>query len=220
MKIYILEDDIVLCTELSKFLSSYNYTCEFSTDFENSINLALDSNADLILLDINLPYVDGYHICREIRKASSVAIIVMTSRQTDMDELMSLNLGADDFVTKPYNMHILLARISALLKRSKTSNYSEKIGYKGVNVIPTKSTVSHGANETELTKNELQILTVLIQNAGKIVSRNKLMNELWQSDEFINDNTLTVNVNRLRHKLDEIGAHNYIKTRRKQGYIV
>lgn len=220
MKIFIIEDDETLRLELVKFLSSYGYTCTFSDDFENIITHTLNDNADLILLDINLPYQDGYHICREIRKVSTVPIIVVTSRQTDMDEIMSMNLGADDFVTKPYNTQILLARISALLNRSQMNNVGEKIQKNGLCVLPTRSTILFDNKETDLTKNELRILTLLIRNAGRIVSRGELMDELWQSDVFIDDNTLTVNVNRLRSKLDEIGAHDYITTKRGQGYIV
>ncbi len=218
MKIFIIEDDVVLRKELIQFLNIYGYECEYSDDYPNMIASALSSQADLILLDINLPYVDGYHICREIRKISDVPIIVVTSRQTDMDELMSMNLGADDFVTKPYNTQILLARISALLKRSKKSG--TKTEYKGITIISEKSMISFNGTETELTKNELKILSYLVHNSGRIVSRDELMNELWQSDEFVDDNTLTVNVNRLRRKLEEIRASGFITTKRGQGYIL
>lgn len=174
----------------------------------------------MILLDVNLPVFDGYYICREIRKRTDVPIIIVTSRSTDMDELMSMNLGADDFISKPYNPQILLARISAVLKRCSNQNVMEKIDYKGITLCTAQSKISCGGKEIELTKNEMKILTVLINNAGKIVSRNDLMNELWQSDEFVDDNTLTVNVNRLRKKMDEIGAPNLISTKRGQGYLI
>ena len=201
MKIYIVEDDRVLRTELMKLLNSYGYECAYSDDWQNIIQLALQESPDLILLDINLPLFDGFHICREIRKQSDVPIIVVTSRSTDMDELMSMNLGADDFITKPYNTQILVARIAALLKRSTHVPVSEEIEYKGVIFRPSKGLISYGADSAELTKNEMKILSVLLKNAGKIVSRDELMDELWQSDEFVDDNTLTVNVNRLRKKL-------------------
>lgn len=220
MKLFIIEDDIVLRTELISLLESYNYSCETSDNFKNIISEAVDSNADLILLDINLPYYDGYHVCREIRKISDVPIMVVTSRNNDMDELMSMNLGADDFITKPYNIQILLARIAAILKRSNQKNYSSEVEYKGLTLSMAKSTVYYESKEAELTKNELRILSVLMQNANSIISRDDLMDELWQSDEFVDDNTLTVNVNRLRKKLEEIGAADFIKTKRGQGYMI
>ncbi len=220
MKLFIIEDDIVLRTELISLLESYNYSCETSDNFKNIISEAMDSDADLILLDINLPYYDGYHVCREIRKLSDVPIMVVTSRNNDMDELMSMNLGADDFITKPYNIQILLARIGAILKRTNQKNHSSEIEYKGLTLSVAKSTVYYESKEAELTKNELRILSVLMQNANSIISRDDLMDELWQSDEFVDDNTLTVNVNRLRKKLEEIGAADFIKTKRGQGYMI
>jgi DNA-binding response OmpR family regulator len=220
LKLFIIEDDIVLRTELISLLESYNYSCETSDNFKNIISEATDSDADLILLDINLPYYDGYHVCREIRKRSDVPIMVVTSRNNDMDELMSMNLGADDFITKPYNIQILLARIGAILKRTNQKNYSSEVEYKGLTLSMAKSTVYYENKEVELTKNELRILSVLMQNANSIISRDDLMDELWQSDEFVDDNTLTVNVNRLRKKLEEIGAADFIKTKRGQGYMI
>ena len=217
MKIYIIEDDKVLRTELMKLLNSYGYECAYSDDWQNIIQLALQESPDFILMDINLQLFDGFHICREIRKQSEVPIMVVTSRSTDMDELMSMNLGADDFITKPYNTQILVARIAALLKRSAHVPVSEEIEYKGVIFRPSKGLISYGADSTELTKNEMKILSVLLKNAGKIVSRDELMDELWQSDEFVDDNTLTVNVNRLRKKLENIGAKEFIATKRGIG---
>ena len=220
MKIYIVEDDRVLRTELMKLLNSYGYECAYSDDWQNIIQLALQESPDLILLDINLPIFDGFHICREIRKQSEVPIIVVTSRSTDMDELMSMNLGADDFVTKPYNTQILIARIAALLKRSVAATALQSTEYKGVTFQQAKGIITFEGNSAELTKNEMKILSVLLKNTGKIVSRDELMNELWQSDEFVDDNTLTVNVNRLRKKLEDIGAKNFITTKRGMGYLI
>lgn len=220
MNIFIIEDDRVLRTELMKLLCSYGYQCDYSEDWQSIVQIALQASPDLILLDINLPLFDGFHICREIRKQSEVPIIVVTSRSTDMDELMSMNLGADDFVTKPYNTQILVARIAALLKRSTHVSVSEEIEYKGVSFQPSKGVISYGVRSAELTKNEMKIMTVLLKNAGKIVSRDELMDELWQSDEFVDDNTLTVNVNRLRKKLENIGAADFIATKRGMGYLV
>ena len=220
MKIYIIEDDKVLRTELMKLLNSYGYECAYSDDWQNIIQLALQESPDLILLDINLPIFDGFHICREIRKQSEVPIIVVTSRSTDMDELMSMNLGADDFVTKPYNTQILIARIAALLKRSVAATALQSTEYKGVTFQQAKGIITFEGNSAELTKNEMKILSVLLKNTGKIVSRDELMNELWQSDEFVDDNTLTVNVKRLRKKLEDIGSKNFITTKRGMGYLI
>lgn len=217
---FIIEDDVKLKNELITFLENYNYCCKTSNDFKNIISEAVAAKPDLILLDINLPYFDGYHICREIRKLSEVPIIVVTSRNTDMDELMSMNLGADDFVTKPYNTQVLLARINAVLKRMNQNNDADTLNFKNLVLYLTKSVVTYGSESAELTKNELRILSVLMKNQGNIISRNDLMDELWQSNEFVDDNALTVNVNRLRKKLEEIGAMDFIKTKRGQGYIL
>lgn len=219
MKIYIIEDDNILRSELSKLLSGYGYDCSFDDDYENIIPLALKSNADLILLDINLPVFDGFYICRELRQKSSVPIIVVTSRSTDMDELMSMNLGADDFITKPYNPQILVARIAAILKRNGGINPSSE-SYKDITFYSDKGLLSHLNKEVELTKNEMKIFSVLLRNKGKIVSREDLMNELWQSDEFVDDNTLTVNINRLRKKIEGLGIKDFITTKRGQGYMI
>ena len=220
MKIYIVEDEQTIRSELAKLLESYGYSCSYSDDFPNIVEHILKEAADLILLDINLPFYDGYHVCREIRKQSDTPIIIVTSRNNDMDELMSMNLGADDFVTKPYNTQILLARIAAVLKRIDGKNTTDTLTHNGITLFLNKSVVRFQEADAELTKNEFRILAHLIQNTGKIVSREDLIEELWQSDEFIDDNTLTVNINRLRHKLEEIGAEHYINTKRGQGYII
>lgn len=180
----------------------------------------MQESPDLILLDINLPLFDGFHICREIRKQSEVPIIVVTSRSTDIDELMSMNLGADDFVTKPYNTQILLARISAMLKRTRKEEVENSVQYHGLKLQLNNSTVVYEDQVIELSKNEMRILYTLLQNKGKIVSRDHLMETLWQSNEFIDDNTLTVNVNRVRKKLESAGLKDFIKTKRGQGYMV
>lgn len=218
--IFIIEDDEKIRHELCTFLSKYKYNCSFSDDYENIVEVVLNSNADLILLDINLPLYDGHYICRNIRKVSNVPIIIVTSRTSEMDELMSMNLGADDFITKPYNTQILLARISAVLKRTTTIATSHVIEHNGVILNLSKSIVEYHGNEVELSKNETKILFSLIEKKGNIVSRDDLMDALWQSNEFIDDNTLTVNINRLRRKLESIGVKSFLQTKRGQGYVV
>ena len=220
-KITIIEDDEVIREELKSFLENYGYEVKAPTDFKNILNFLENEDSDLILLDINLPVYDGYYICREIRKKSDVPIIIVTSRDSDMDELMSMNLGADDFVTKPYNTQILLARISVLLKRTHGNNNMKAIlTYKDFEINLANATIKHMGKEMELTKNEVKIMSCLIENKGSIVSRERLMEYLWNSDYFVDDSTLSVNVARLRKKLENIGIKNAIETRRGLGYIM
>ena len=220
-KITIIEDDEVIREELKSFLENYGYEVKAPTDFKNILNFLENEDSDLILLDINLPVYDGYFICREIRKKSDVPIIIVTSRDSDMDELMSMNLGADDFITKPYNTQILLARISVLLKRAHGNNNMKAIlTYKDFEINLANATIKHMGKEMELTKNEVKIMSCLIENKGSIVSRERLMEYLWNSDYFVDDSTLSVNVARLRKKLENIGIKNAIETRRGLGYIM
>lgn len=208
-KIIIIEDEEKIRNELKCFLTNYDYEVIAVSDFENVVDEVLSLEAHLILLDINLPVCDGYYLCRKIREKSDVPIIVVTSRDTEMDELMSMNLGADDFITKPYNTQILLARINSLLKRTYKKANTDIIKYKELELDLSKNSASFESQEVELTKNE-----------GKIVSRGDLMDYLWDLDLFIDDNTLTVNINRLRKKLSEIGCSGYIETKRGRGYIM
>ena len=220
MKIIIVEDDESIRLQLTQFLSSYDYEVYAPTDFKNIVTDVLSANGQIILLDINLPMYDGYYICREIRKQSDIPIIIVTSRDSELDELMSMNLGADDFITKPYNTQILLARISSLLKRAYKSNTAQLLTTGNISLNVSNGICTCGEKSCELTKNEHKILSLLMQNQGEIISRNEIMNVLWQSDEFIDENTLTVNVNRIRKKLAEIGADDLLKTRRGQGYYI
>ena len=219
-KILIVEDHEPIRLELCKFLEKYNYEAKAVVDFENVVECCLEEQADLILLDINLPVYDGYYICREIRTQSDVPIIVVTSRDSEMDELMSMNIGADYFIAKPYNTQILLARISSILRRTKKSSEDSLIEYHGLKISLEKSIMSYQDKEMELSKNEIRILYTLIQKKEAIVSRDELMESLWQSNEFVDDNTLTVNVNRVRKKLEAIGLDNFIQTKRGRGYMV
>lgn len=220
-KIIIVEDEEVIREELKTFLQKYGYEVLAPTEFNNIVDFILNKKANLVLLDINLPIYDGYYICRELRKESDIPIIIVTSRNTDIDELMSMNLGADDFVTKPYNTQILLARIVALLKRSGLSTKpNNTLTCKGINLNLSNATVLYNDKEIELTKNEVKILSYLMEKQGSIVSRSSIMEYLWKSDWFVDDSTLTVNITRLRKKLEEIGIENLIETRRGLGYII
>lgn len=220
MKIFVVEDETEICKELSVLLQKYGYAYESSADFAHITDHILKAEADLVLLDINLPYQDGYTICREIRKQSDIPIIVLTSRNTDFDELMSLNIGADDFISKPYNAQVLIARIQKILKRTYEAQVNSVLIHKGLTINLLKATASYGDKEVDLTKNELGILRLLVVNKGNVIPRDAIIDELWQSDEFIDENTLNVNIVRLRKKLSEIGAPDYLETKRGLGYKV
>lgn len=219
-KILIIEDNENIRNELIDFLKKYGYDAYSNDDFKDIVNIALNDEPNLILLDINLPYYDGYFICKEIRKNKNIPIIIVTSRDSEMDEIMSMNLGADDFITKPYNMQILLARIGAVLRRSSGGNTSEIIVHKGLKLDISKGHIIYNNKIVDLSKNELKILVHLMKNKESIVSREELMDYLWSSDLFIDDNTLSVNITRLRKKLNDIGFENAIETKRGMGYIL
>ena len=220
-KIMIVEDHEPIRNELKILLSKYGYEIIALDRFDTVVEDCLREDVDLILLDINLPFYDGYYVCRTIREKSEVPIIVVTSRDSEMDELMSINLGADDFVTKPYNTQILLARISAMLKRTQKETVNDSLTIiKDLKLQLNNSTVIYKDHEIELSKNEIRILYTLLQHKENIVSRDQLMESLWQSNEFIDDNTLTVNINRVRKKLEAAGLKDFIKTKRGQGYMI
>lgn len=217
----IIEDNQQLQNEIGILLTRNGYSVMKVNEFDNLSKLVKESSPHLILLDINLPYDDGFKICTEIRSFSNIPIIFVTSRDTNIDELMSITLGGDDFITKPYNAQILLARINSLLKRVYPSEKANDfIEYNDVRLNVLSSTIEHGDKEIGLTKNELKILHYLLINKGKIVSRVDIMEYLWDSAMFVNDNTLTVNITRLRSKFEEIGISDFIKTKRGQGYII
>lgn len=219
-RILIVEDDEKLRGELEIFLNKNGYQTETLKTFKNTIEDILKASPQIILLDINLPNADGEYICKEIRKKSQVPIIIITSRESEIDELISINNGADHYITKPFNIQILLAKIESLLRRTNTGINQEKIECKGFVLNISKNTIEKGEKTVELTKNEFRILKYLIQNKERIVSREEIMENLWNSESFIDDNTLTVNITRLRNKLEEIGQKELIETKRGQGYII
>lgn len=220
-KILIVEDDEKLRNELEIFLNNNGYEAQALKEFNDTINKIMAINPDLLLLDINLPEADGEYICKEIRKKSTMPIIIVTSRDSEIDELLCINYGADHYITKPFNIQILLAKISSLLRRANMlGETSEKIDAKDFILNTSKSTIEKDAKIVELTKNEYKILNFLVQNREKIVSRDDIMECLWDSETFIDDNTLTVNITRLRNKLGELGLKEILETRRGQGYIL
>ena len=220
-KILIIEDDEKLRKELETFLNKNGFIATSLKKFDNAVEDIQKIQADLLLLDINLPYTDGEFICKEIRKTSNVPIIMVTSRDNEMDELLSLNYGADQYVTKPYNIQILLAKIVGLLKRNQNAgNNPDKIDC-GEFVLNTAGRIIEKEdNKVELTKNEYKILEYLVLYRQQLISRDEIMDYLWESEEFVDDNTLNVNIKRLRTKLEELGIINQIETRRGQGYIL
>lgn len=220
MKIYIVEDEEAIRMELITLLEKYGYSCESCSAFKNITGQILAAEPELILLDINLPFQDGFTVCREVRKSSDVPIIVLTSRNTDFDELMSLNIGADDFIAKPYNAQVLIAHIQKVIKRTYEVQNNSILIHKGLTINLLKATMCCGESEVELTKNELGILRLLVMNKGNVIPREEIINELWQSEEFIDENTLNVNMVRLRKKLTEIGLPRYLETKRGLGYRV
>lgn len=220
-KILIIEDDEKLREELETFLNRNGFIATSLKKFDNAVADILEIKADLLLIDINLPYADGEFICKEIRKTSNVPIIMVTSRDNEMDELLSLNYGADQYVTKPYNIQILLAKIVGLLKRNQNAgNNPDKIDCGSFILNTAGRIIEKEDTKIELTKNEYKILEYLVLHRQQVISRDEIMDYLWESEEFVDDNTLNVNIKRLRTKLEELGIINQIETRRGQGYIL
>lgn len=217
-KIYIVEDDRSIRTELAELLNNAGYETECLVDFSDAENNIINSEPDLILLDINIPFVNGEMLLRNIRKKTDTPVIMVTSRTSETDEVLSMSYGADDYITKPYNPTILLLRISAVLKRVSKDNI--KTSYRNLQINLAKGSLSDGNDEIILTKNEMIIFQLLLDRQGQIVSRNDIMTTLWDNEEYINDNALTVNISRLRNKLSDFGYDNAIETRKKQGYIL
>lgn len=220
-RILIVEDDEKLRDELEIFLENNGYEAESLKKFDNTIQDILSKNPDLVLLDINLPNADGEYVCKEIRKVSAVPIIIVTSCDNELDELISINYGADHYITKPFNIQILLAKIASLLRRTNMGmNYQDRMECREFVLNMAKSTIEKEDKVLELTKNEFKILKYLVQNREKIVSREEIMEVLWDTESFIDDNTLTVNMTRLRNKLEELNLKELLETKRGQGYIL
>ena len=219
-RILIVEDEEKIREELITALERKGYACILIDQFEDVAGQIEAAAPDLVLLDLNLPVQDGFFICQEVRRRMDVPIIVVTSSNSDMDELMSLNLGADDFITKPYNMHILQAHIATVLHRAYGRKQNLMLTHKGLALDILKGRISYQGKEADLTKNELGILKLLMENAGSIISRNDIICQLWEMEEFVEESTLNVNINRLRKKLSELGLEDYLITKRGMGYMV
>lgn len=223
MDIFIIEDDQALSNEIKLALSKWGYSVGQVNDFENITNEVLDGNPKLILMDVNLPSYDGFYWCSQIRNFMKVPIIFISSRDNDMDIIMSINMGGDDYITKPFSPQVLVAKIQAILRRTYSYNNdlkSDVIKFKDITLNIVEGKLYFKGENVDLTKNELKIINMLMLNQEKIVSREEIIEELWDTDEFISENTLTVNVNRLRKKLKSIGLEDVIETKKGQGYIM
>lgn len=219
-KIFLVEDDQTISEIIEEKLGKWGYQTYKTVDFANITTAFTTFDPHLILMDINLPYFDGYYWCAKIRQLSNVPIIFISSRDTDADKIRAISQGGDDYIEKPFSMDLLVAKIQATLRR--TYSYSDQ----NLNVMQYKDLILHieqlqalsGEDKVELTRNESKILSMLIRNGGKVVSRARLMRALWDDESFVDDNTLTVNVNRLRKKLEDIGLAGYVKTIKGEGY--
>lgn len=215
----IIEDDEVIAMALKKHLETWNYKVNVINDFEHVLDYYLNYKPELILLDISLPFYDGYHWCEQIRKISSVPIIFISSANENMNIIMAMTMGGDDFITKPFDFHVLTAKIQALLRRTYSfSKSAQLLTYKELILNIGDATISCRDISVDLTKNESKILQTLFEKAERFVSRDDLMMNLWQSNAFIDDNTLSVNVNRLRKKLEVFQIRQLIQTKKGLGY--
>lgn len=221
-KIMIVEDDLKIREIILENVKKWGYDGLAVEDFNEVFNMFVKFKPHLVLLDINLPTFDGFYWCNKIREVSKVPIIFISSRNTNMDIIMSVNMGGDDFVQKPFSLEVLMAKVNALLRRtySYTNIESNVIEHNGVILNLKDNDVIYNEEKMDLTKNEFKILYILIKNSGNVVSRDKIMRKLWEDESFVDDNTLTVNINRLRKKLSDIGVDDFIKTKRGQGYII
>ncbi|MGX7112672.1 response regulator transcription factor [Gemella cuniculi] len=220
-KIMIVEDDEIISNSVAEYLKKWHYLTYEVQNFQNVVKEFVEQSPDLVLMDINLPYYDGYYFCEEIRKVSKVPIIFISSANNDMNIVMAMNIGADDFIEKPFKLIVLKAKVEALLRRVYNFNSgSNLVVYREVIFDMNKDEIKFSDNVTTLTKNESKILTVLLENREKIVTRDEIINALWQSDNFIDENTLSVNINRLRTKLKSIGVEDFITTKKGKGYII
>ncbi|MFZ7119324.1 MAG: response regulator transcription factor [Eubacteriaceae bacterium] len=219
-KVLIIEDDFSICKEINTYLSKWSYVCKIIKDFNNTLDEFVEFNPHLVLLDINLPFFDGFYWCQKIRDLSNIPIIFISSHDTDMDKIMGISLGGDDFITKPFSLNLLTAKIQAILRRTYSYIDSSLNILQSGDVILNidESVVLYNNKRQELTKNEYKILYLLMKNTGKIIKRDTIIEFLWEDESFVDDNTLTVNINRLRKKLNSLGLNNVIVTIKSMGY--
>lgn len=220
--VMLVEDDLALSVQIQEGLGKWGFKADAAENFENIMEDFNRIRPHLIIMDVNLPCFDGFYWCRRIREISKVPVVFLSSRDTNMDIIMGVNTGADDYITKPFSMQVLIAKLQAIIRR--TYDYSmagmEFIEHNGLMLNMGEGHITFGDARTELTRNELKILTLLMNNKGRVVSRESIMQLLWDDDVYVNDNTLTANINRLRSKLADIGQPDFITTKKGQGYVV
>lgn len=220
-KILIIEDDETIASLLNENLSKWGYMSSYVTDFHNILDKFQSTKPDLVLLDISLPFYNGYFWCSEIRKLSNIPIIFLSSHTENLDIVMAMNMGGDDYITKPFSLDIVIVKIQAILRRTYTYiSEIQTLEIGGAKLNLSDTTMEYNDSRLELTKNEFKIMKILMEHKNKVVTREEIMKTLWDSDSFIDDNTLTVNVNRLRKKLEEIGLDEFILTKKGMGYMV
>lgn len=220
-KILIVEDDMIIAKGLENFLCQWNYEVKCITDFKDVKKEFIEFNPQLVLLDISLPFFNGYHWCNEIRKISKVPIIFISSMSDNMNIVMAINMGGDDFIAKPFDLNVIVAKVQALIRRTYSfGGQMNVIEHRGIVLNLNDTTIEYKDVKVELTKNEFKIMQVLFENIGKVVSRDTIMEKLWESDSYIDDNTLTVNVTRLRKRLSDISIVDFVKTKKGIGYMV
>lgn len=220
-RILIIEDDFVIAGALAQQLGAWDFDVDSVIDFKNVLEKFTAYNPQLVLLDISLPFYNGYHWCAEIRKLSKVPVMFISSAGDNMNIVMAMNMGGDDFIVKPFNLNVLVAKIQALLRRTYTfQGQLNVLEHRGVLLNLHEPAVEYQDVKTELTKNEFKILQILMENTGKVVNRQDIMTRLWENDSYIDDNTLTVNINRLRKKLELTGLADFIVTRKGMGYLI
>ena len=219
-KIFLVEDDKVIAEEIKRHLEFWNYEIKIAEDFQNIFDEFKNFHPDLVLMDVTLPFYNGYHWCKIIRKNSKVPILFISAADENLNLIMAMDLGADDYLTKPFELDLLQIKIRALLRRAYEYIETRNIFYKDISLDCDKMIISRENKEIELTKNEFKILEILLEKPGKVVNRDEIIDKIWQSDSYIDDNTLTVNVMRLRKKLEDINIFELIKTKKGVGYYV
>lgn len=220
-RIMIIEDDLVIAKAMEKHMESWGYRVKCVEDFKEVMKEFSDFKPHMVLLDITLPFFNGYHWCTEIRRVSKIPIIFASSASDNMNIVMAVNMGGDDFISKPFDLNVLMAKVQALLRRTYDfAGQTSLLEHKGVLLNTSDATLLYEEKKIDLTKNDFKILQLLMENKGKVVSRDAIMTRLWETDSFIDDNTLTVNVTRLRKKLEEAGVHDFIRTKKGLGYLI
>ncbi len=220
-KILIIEDDLTIAHAMRAHLEKWEYEVRCADDFKDIMKEFSEFDPQLVLLDIMLPFFNGFYWCGEIRRISKVPIVFLSSASDNMNIVMAMNMGGDDFIEKPFDLNVLTAKVQAILRRTYAfQSQANVLEHRGVTLNMGDATVVYGDRKLELTKNDYRILQILMENAGKIVARDEIMTRLWESDEFIDDNTLTVNMTRLRRKLEDIGLSSFISTKKGIGYII